>query len=380
LLNLVPMTFTLPGDDPKLVTIVASPDFNYQVIDHNKVLHQIDMTVVKDRAGTTVNPHRTQFQFQYLRTHFDQLKKAVEVLCRYVAERGANLQAAIPPEPQEPETKPFDQEKSNFYGQGSVTQPYHTPAQIAAAAQGTLHASFHQHSMNFHPNGSSAMYHQGQHINQHGQNGFHGHHQQQQNFGRGYPQGLSNNFAPNRGHMNGNRHGNGHHGSHFQQGPQQGYPPPFLPQGGSRGGGPSHINPHAQFNPPFAQGGGMNPPMNGGNGFQRRGYVHTPPTPSEKQSAPSPINYQQIPRNVGMIGQSPLDTMNTIDVSELSGPANGNSGNYRHAQEGHTSHSNGAPFNSNTPSQSYFSPQQQHNGYPHKQGYNGGGHAGSRFQ
>jgi hypothetical protein len=273
-------------------------------------------------------------------------------------------------------TKAFDQEKSNFYGQGSVTQPYHSPAQIAAAAQGTLHNTFHmgnQHNHNFHSNGTNGIYH-GNHNNN-----FHGHAQHQQNFGRNYQQPQSNNFVQNRQAINGNRHGhNGHH-SHYQtQGQQGGYQ--FIQHGGGRTTGQNTMNHRGQYNAPFAQGGGMSASMNATNGYQRP-FAHTPPTPTEPQGPTNTLslNYN-IPR-AGVIAQSPLDTLgsSSLDLPDLSGSANGNDGGYRHTPDVHTSMPKGAPFNPSA--QSYF-PQQQnqthHNGYPPNQGYTGG-HVGSRF-
>src|SRR5437762_797549 len=83
---------------------------------------------------------------------------------------------------------------------------------------------------------------------------------------------------------------------------------------------------------------------NSTNGYQRR-YMHNPPTPTAE--TPSPGGYPApIARTGGMVVQSPLDTLGSLELPEV--PGNG----YRPHQEGHTPTPNGAY---NSPSgQSYF--------------------------
>lgn len=373
------MTFNLVGDDPRLAGIVESSDFHYAITDQFKVVYRIELTIKENVDNASQSQSRsTVFQFQYMRPTFDKLKEAIQELCRYIKTRGASLEPQFPPEPVEPATKPFDQEKSNSYGQSSVTQPYHSPAQIAAAAQGNLHPSFHagnQHNINYHQGGQNGGFHPNSNVGQHSHlNGFPAHGHQQQHFGRGYPQVPGANFGGNRGAMNGNRHAHGpHHGGPFQQ---PAYPP-YQQHSGARGGNGNHMNHFGHFNAPYAQG---NANVNGANGYGRR-FMHTPPTPTGEQSlpppGPSPMNYQQIPRTGGMVVQSPLDTLGSMELPEVGGGGNGNGTLYRSHQEGHTPSPNGGPYSPPVPS--YFSaqPSNQHNTY--QQGYPGG-HNGPRYQ
>ena len=365
LLNLVPMSFNLVGEDPKLATIVDSSDFQYAITDHLKVVYRIELTTKEntDIMAKPARPWSITFHFQYYRPNYEKLKEAINELCRYVSSKGATLEPVTPPEPTDPETKPFDQEKSNSYGQGSVTQPYHSPAQIAAAAQGNLHPSFHlgnQHGANFH------HYTLGPHGHL---NGLHGHGQSHHHFGRGFQQMPPASFPGNRGVMNGNRHGL-HHGGLYQPGFPS-YQPP-LP-GGRGGTAANTLNHFGHYNPQFVQPGGVNPSMNGTNGYQRR-LMHSPPTTSTDphQSANAgAMNYQQIPRTGGMLLQSPLDSLSSIELPDVSGNGNGNGGSFRSHPESHTPGANGIPYS--PPAQSYFPPQPQSQGYP-------GGHGGSRYQ
>ena len=351
------MTFILTGNDPKLAKIVESSDFQYAITDHIKVLYHIELTIKENADNNT--PWSISFQFQFMRPNYEKLTEAVNVLCRYVQSNHATLEPTFPPTPTEPETKPFDQEKSNSYGQGSVTQPYHSPAQIAAAAQGNLHPSFHagnQHNMNYHQGGPNGIYHQNPNI-QHGHpNGFHGHPQQHQNYGRGYAPMPTPNYGGNRGTMNGNRHGQQHHLGLYQPG--------FSSYQSGRGG-----NLHMGSPPPFStqQFGNNGAP----NGYHQRRF-HNPPTPTT-DSSPSGVGNggYPLPRTVG-----PLDTLSSI---ELPDPGNGNPNvNYRPHPDGHTPTPNGAvgsgPYSPTA--QSYFPPQpnnSHHNGYLHNQGYPPGG-------
>ena len=348
------MTFILVGEDPKLATIVESSDFHYLITDQFKVIYRIELTI---KENVDSQPWSITFHFQYMRPNFEKLKEAIAELCHYVNQKGATLEAHFPPNLTDPETKPFDQEKSNSYGQGSVTQPYHSPAQIAAAAQGNLHPSFHvgnQHNLNYHQPTPNGIYHQP--SNQHSHlNGFHGHPQQQpnQHFGRGYPpMGLSN-YGGNRGSMNNSRHGGHHHGL---------YQPPGY-QTYNRGAN-HHMNHYNSQ--PFG-------PNNGTNGYQRR-YMHNPPTPTGETTSPGGYP-PQISRTGGMVvGQSPLDTLSSIELPDISG--NG----YRTHQEGHTPTPPNGAYHSPS-AQSYFPPQPNnvhHNGFSH-QGYPSG-HVGGRYQ
>ncbi len=307
------------------------------------------------------------------------LRKAISELCRYVSSKGGSLEPSIPSEPAEPETKPFDQEKSNCYGQNSVTQPYHSPAQIAAAAQGNLVPSYsgNQHNINFHPGTLNSMYHQnnhttGQHVYQ---NGVHGHGHGQPHYGRGFQPMQAGNFGPNRGAANGNRHG---HNTHHAPLYQNGYPS-FQAHQSNRGNGVKHGSPLTHYNQ-YASSGGISVPISGSNGYQRRFALNpTTPTGEALQSpGPGPTNYH-IPRNGQMAAQSPLDNLNTIELPEIIAPPAGTSGGYRSHQEGHTPIGTGGPFS--PPSQSYFPAQGSHghNGYMSGQGYTGGA-SGSRYQ
>lgn len=382
LLNLVPMTFSIVGNDPKLAIIVESSDFHYAITDHIKVVYRIDLTInrnVEDVNHSSLPPSVT-FQFQYMRPNFEKLREAVIELCRYVTSKGASLEVVSPPEPGDPETKPFDQEKSNSYGQGSVTQPYHSPAQIAAAAQGSFHPSFHmnvQYNSNFHQGGPNNMYHPNSNIAQHGHlNGLHGHTHLQQHFGRGYQQISPTAFNGPRPPMSGNRHGHSpspHHGNLYQNG----YPS-FTPHvAGRNGGGGNHFG---YYNTHYIQGGGGSSNINASNGYQRR-FIHNSPNTSDPQSPGSAsMNFQQIPRTGGMAPPSSLDTLSSIELPDVSGSGNGSGGGYRSHQEVHTPTSNGGTYSPST--QSYFPPQPNNihqKEYPHNQGYRGG-HSGSRYQ
>lgn len=373
------MTFNLVGDDPRLAGIVESSDFHYAITDQFKVVYRIELTIKENVDNNSQSQSRsTVFQFQYMRPTFEKLKEAIRELCRYINTRGASLEPHFPTEPAEPETKPFDQEKSNSYGQSSVTQPYHSPAQIAAAAQGNLHPSFHsgnQHNLNYHQGGPNSGFHPNSNVSQHGHlNGFPPHGHQQQHFGRGYPSVSGANFGGNRGAMNGNRHAHApHHGGQFQQPTYA----PFQQHPGGRGGNGNHMNHYGHFNAPYVQG---NASVNGANGYGRR-FMHTPPAPAEQSlppPGPSPMNYQQIPRAGGMVPQSPLDTLGSMELPDVGGAGNGNGALYRSHQEGHTPPPNGGPYSPPIPS--YFSPQPnnlQHNTY--QQGYPSG-HSGPRYQ
>jgi len=367
LLNLVPMTFTLVGTDPKLASLIESSDYHYSITDQLKIMYHTELKS-EVNVDNSVQPPKTtvSFHFQYLRPNIDKLKEAVGELCRYVTSKGANLERVDPPELEEPETKPFDQDKSNFYGQNSVTQPYHTPAQIAAAAQGTL-PMYQLGNHNYHQNGG---YHH--HNNMGSMNGYHNY--SAQSFGRGgYPAMQSGSFGMNRA-VNAVR--GGHHNVHspppsYQNGFQQ-----FQPQG--RG---SHAN-HGHFNPQYGPVGGVNGHMNGSNGYHRGRYVHTPPTPSGdvQLGGANNLNYQSHSRAggiaSGMVVQSPLDTLPSLELPDMTNQPNGN--DYRTSQEGHTPL--GGPFS--PPTQSYFPSQPgqpHHNGFPHGQGYPGGSNP-SRYQ
>lgn len=370
------------GDDPKLSSIVESSDFDYAIKDHIKVVYHIELSIKEnvDSTAKTPRPRSFTFQFQYYRTNYDMLRKAISELCRYVTSKGASLEPSIPSEPAEPETKPFDQEKSNCYGQNSVTQPYHSPAQIAAAAQGNLVPSYssNQHNVNFHQGTLNSMYHQnshntGQHIHQ---NGFHGHGHGQSHYGRGFQPMQAGNFVPNRGATNGHRHG---HNAHHTPLYQSGYPS-FQAHQSNRGNGVSHGSPLTHYNNQYPSSGGMSVGISGSNGYQRR-FAHNPPTPTgEALQSPGsgPTNYH-IPRNGQMAAQSPLDNLNTLELPEIIAPPTGTNGGYRSHQEGNTPVGNGAPFS--PPSQSYFPAQGKHahNGYMPGQGYTGGP-PGSRYQ
>src|SRR6202035_737398 len=211
--------------------------------------------------------------FQYLRPNYKKLHDAISELGTYVHSKGASIEIVAPPQPLDPETRPFDQDKSSSYGQGSVTQPYHSPAQIAAAAQGNLHPSYHmgnQHnagfhqgaSNGFHQGASNGVYHQNHGGAQH-QNGYHGHSQPQQHYGRGYQQ-MAPGFVPNRGGMNGHRHGHNNHNNHHNSQFGIGYTT-FQPHPANRGGNMNHSNHHGHYNGQYNQGGGMNNSMNGSN-------------------------------------------------------------------------------------------------------------------
>ena len=353
------MTFILNGEDPKLATIVETSDFQYAVTTQFKVLYHIDLTI-KENVDNTL--WSITFQFQYMRSNYENLEKAIHGLCRYVNSKGAALDPIIPPAPAEPETKPWEQEKSSSYGQGSVTQPYHSPAQIAAAAQGTLHPSFHvgnQHNVNYHQGGPNGIYHQNPNVQHNHPNGYQGHPQQHQNYGRGYGGMPNPNFGGNRGATNGNRHGGQHHPGLYQPG----YPSAYQTggRGGNHhmGGDPRPYNAQQYINNTGAQ-----------NGYQQRRF-HNPPTPTTGDSS-SVGNGGYMPRTA--VGQSPLDTLSSIELPD-SGNVNGNG--YRPHQDGRTLTPNGSPYSPT--GQSYFPPQPSnvhHNGYPHNQGYPGGRYSG----
>jgi len=369
LLNLVPLTFTMVGDDPSLASIVESSDFHYAITDHLKVVYRIELTIKEhvDNTAKSPKPWSITFQFQYLRPHFEKLKEAINDVCRYVSSKGATLEPATPPEPVDPETKPFDQERSNSYGQSSVTQPYHSPAQIAAAAQGNLHPSFHisnQHGVNFHHHNFS----------QHGYlNGFHGHAQPHQHFGRGHQQIPGGSFGGNRATTNGTRQGHNVHHAGFYQGGYMSYQP-------GRGQGANHFG---HYNAPqYIQSSGVNANMKGTNGYQRRFMTAVASPAAETHQSPSlgTMNYQQTPRVGGIVGQSPLETLSSLELPDVSGTANPNSTGFRPHQEPHTPGTNGSPYSPSA--QSYFPPQStnvHHNGFPPAQGYPSGP-TGSRYQ
>jgi hypothetical protein len=364
------MTFTIIGDDPKLATILDSSDYHYSITDKLKVLQQITLAT-KETIDNSVKPSKSlvSFQFQYLRPNTDKLRDAIGELCQYIASKGATLERIDPPEPAEPETRPFDQEKSNFYGQNSVTQPYHTPAQIAAAAQGTLPV-YQLNNHGFHQNGG---FH---HHNIGSMNGYHNY--AGQSYGRGgYSHLSSGSFGHNRA-MNAGR--GGHHNPHS---PPPGYQNGFSPfQAPGRGG----VSNHGHFNPSYGSvGGAGNGHINSNNGFPRARFAPTPPTPSAEPHVPGTTNmsYPPHPRSggiaTGMVVQSPLDTLSSLDLPEINNSsANGNGADFRAAQDAHTPLSNPGPFS--PPPQSYFPPQQgpsHHNNYSH--GYSAGSNA-PRFQ
>jgi len=370
LLNLVPMTFTIVSEDPKLVSLTESSDYHYSVSDQLKIVYHIELAT-EHNTDDTVNPPKKSvvFKFQYIRPNLDKLKEAIGHLCSYVNTKGVTLERVNPPEPREPETKPFDQEKSNFYGQNSVTQPYHTPAQIAAAAQGTL-PLYQLNNHGFHQNGGF------QHHNSGAMNGYHGH--PGQSYGRGGYQSVpSSSFGLNRS-MNMGRAG--HHNLHSPSpGYQNGIPPFQIP---GRGNLPNH----GHFNPSYGPAmGSANGPMNGNNGYPRGRYVNTPPTPSSDShlSGSGNLNYQSHPRSgaiaTGMVVQSPLDTLPSLELPEVGNPANVNSGDFRVSQDGHTPISSAA---FSPPNQSYFPPQQSQpppNNFPPGPGY-AAGSTGPRYQ
>jgi hypothetical protein len=375
-------------------------------------MKHIDLLIIKDNSEATKSSSNRSitFQFQYVRPYYKNLQESVHDLGTYIRSKGGNLETVTPPPPADPETKPFDQDKSSSYGQGSVTQPYHSPAQIAAAAQGNLHPSYHmgnQHSSFSHQSTSNGAFHQN-HGNAQHQNGYNNHSQHPGHFGRGYQQ-LPNSFGPNRGGLNGNRyqHNPAQHGPQYTN---SGYPP-FQPQHpANRGGGINHSNHPGAYNGQYNQGGGMNNSMTETNGFSRR-YMNTPPTPNgdhHQSPGPSSNSYQTVRGNSTMV-QSPLDTLSSMELPEYNPPNPPTNGGYRQHQEGHTPVANGGHFS--PPSQSYFPPQpnhpqsnhpqsnhphanhphfnhpqpnhpQHHNGYPHGPGYPGGplGPPGSRHQ
>lgn len=373
------MTFSLVGDDPKLSAIVESSDFDYAIKDQIKVVYHIELTIKENVSNAAKTPRSFTFQFQYYRTNYEMLKKAIGELCRYVATKGATLEPAMPGEPSEPETKPFDQEKSNSYGQNSVTQPYHSPAQIAAAAQGNLLPSYHmsnQHNIGYHQGTSNGIYHPNHNLSHHGhQNGFQGHGHNQPHYGRGFQSMQSGNFGPNRGTMNGNRVGhNAHHAPLYQ-----GYSS-FQAHPSNRGNGVNHPNSIPHYNNQYAPPGGMNVPLNSSNGYSRR-FMHNPSTPTGDvlQSPGSGPTSYQIPRTGPMTSQSPLDNLNSLELPDIPAPTSGSNGGYRPLQEGHTPVGNGGHFS--PPAQSYFPPQPSnaHNGFASGQGYTGGP-PGTRYQ
>lgn len=371
LLNLVPMVFTFIGDDPKLVTVVESSDFQYAITDHLMVVYRITLTtkVTSDNTAKP-SPQSVAFQFQYFRPYFEKLREAINEVCRYVNSKGVTLEPVTPPVPIDPETKPFDQEKSNAYGQSSVTQPYHSPAQIAAAAQGTLHSLFHfgtQQGTNFHHSNFVPHGHP---------NGFQG---SPQHFGRGFSQLPPGTFAGNRPIPNGNRFGSLHNA-----GPYQGGYPAYQPQlaAGRGGQGANTMNHFGHYNQPFVQSGGINANLNGTNGYQRR-FMHSPSTPTgDAHQSPNSgtATYQQVPRGGGTVKPSSLDTLGSIELPDVSGNGNANGGTFRPHTEGQTPGSNGGPYSPS--SQSYFPSQPNslhNNGFPPSQGYPGGP-PGSRYQ
>lgn len=365
LLNLVPMTFNLVSDDPKLAAIVESSDFHYAIIDRIKVVHGVDISI-KQNSDTNANlsQPRFTFQFQYLRPNFDNLKRATDDFCKYLTENGATIESVAPSEPSDPETKPFDQEKSNSYGQGSVTQPYHSAAQIAAAAQGNLHPSFNMGSqhMNFQPGMTNGVYHQNPGLVPHTHpNGFHGHIQGQHHFGRGFQQMAPSSFPAARGSVNGNRHG--HHGPVYQTGYS-----PFQPHPSARGAG-NHINHYNHFNAQY-----IGPtPMNGSGAFSRRFGQSSPTPPGEGLPSPTAgtIGYQEVSRAAGL-NQTPLETLGSLELPDIpsSGPVNG--ANYGPHQDTRTPSFNTSPYSPSA--QSYVPPHHNlahHNSFQQNQGYLG---------
>jgi hypothetical protein len=346
--NLVPITYTLIGEDPKLASLVESSDFHYSITDQLKVVYRVELTV---KESVVDNVRTIHFQFQYLRPNYEKLKEAVNEMCRYITAKGATLDPVMPLAPPEPETKPFDQEMSDLYGHGSVTQPYHSPAQVALAAQGSLppfHANQHYHQQN-------GMYHSPQQMAGH----VNGYQHQQHYVGRG---GFLNQVAPsppvgygNRGGMMngvGHRHLQHHGGGMFQQ------PGGYQQFQGSRGGGGSQMSRMSErFPPQYGQpiGNGMN------NGYGQRGpqaqqrFIHGPPTPTA-DNVPAGFPPMPRPQGGGMVSQSALDTLGSLELPDVPG-AVGSGAPFRlsHA-EGHSA-PNGVPYNS-PPAQSYFPPQQ----------------------
>jgi len=396
LLNLVPMTFTVgPTDDPKFAEIIESSDFHYSVTDQFKVIHRTELTVKETPADKTTNsPKTVAVQFQYMRPNFNKFQDALKMFYHYIRSKGASIEEQVPSELPQLKTKPFDAEKSASYGQASTVQPYHTPAQIAAAAQGLHHPSYHsgnQH-VNYHHGGAggpNGMYPPMPAMHGH-QNGFTGHHNGHHN-NRGFQNVPQGNFAP--GGRGGGMYGNRQmHNPHPQNQFGGGYPQSFQGNGG-RGGIPSqvpnHVNHFSGYNGQYGQGGGMNP--NGAPGFQRhpRQYISNPPNGPTGETHPPPppgmsMNYpQQMYRNSNLGSPSPLDGMNSLgnDLPDTPGTTGGN-GNYRSHHDAHTPGANSGPFSPS--SQSYFPPQanhMSHNGFPpHGQGYPPSTHNSARFQ
>ena len=366
LLNLVPMTYTLIGDDPKLLSIIDTSDFAYSITDQLKVNYRVELTV---KENVVENLRKIMFQFQYMRSNYEKLKEAVNEVCRYVTAKGANIDPVMPPPPPDPETKPFDQEKSNLYGQGSVTQPYHSAAQVALAAQGSLppfHTNQHYHQQN-------GLYHPPQQMGGH----VNGYHQHQQHYGRGgYPNQMgSQPPLPPIGY--GNRGGmmNGMGPRHLQHHAGGMYPQPsgYTQFQGNRagGGGPSHMSHLGHFNPPYGQPGGNG--MNNGYGQRsppqppQQRFMHGPPTPTADH-IPGGSGFPPIPRTTqtGIVGQSPLDTLGSLELPDVPPPpppgAVGSGAPFRpssHA-DGHGT-PNGGLYS--PPGQSYFPPQQNAGGH-----------------
>jgi hypothetical protein len=310
LLNLVPMSFSIVGKDPELKRIVESSDYNYNLVDRIKVTHKMELKSIQNQADTSVNPPSppsVTFEFNYTQGQFFTLKSAVDELCAFLHANGVTLQVEMPPSPQEPVLQKFDKENSGFYAQTTVNQPYHTAAQVAAAAQG----NYGMYAGNNH--------HQNIHNSQHGYvNGHHGANHGQ-HYGRNFQHGHAGNYGARGGGPNGRYTHPGHHPAYQQQGGYQSY------HGNRPAGYP--------FQPQHGANGSSN--TNGGVSYNSRRHTQFPPTNSMDpvQSAYSPIPQTGMPNAV------PLDTFasGAMPLPDVPSRVNGNiSSGYRPNAETHT--------------------------------------------
>ena len=84
LLNLVPLTFTLVGDDPKLANIVESSDFHYAITDHLKVVYRVDVTT---KEGVDNQPWSIAFHcFEYI---------IIYLACLHAPQHNSSLRVAM---------------------------------------------------------------------------------------------------------------------------------------------------------------------------------------------------------------------------------------------------------------------------------------------
>jgi hypothetical protein len=322
LLDLVPLTFELVGEDPRLAQLTDTSDFHYAVTDQLKLKYLTELKVTQNFDNSEKPPRlvSSTFRFQYFPPNLDRLKEAIPELCQYISLKGAVLEQVDPPDVPEPTTKPYNQTNNNQYDHGIVAQPYHTQAQINAAAQG-YQINSRNHNRQSHNNYRAPQYHPNQVPSL--ANGHPGY-----GYGRGgLP--LHGALGHNRGGMNGlPYHPNMQYPTQYNQ---SAYPPTQ-----STGPVPSAVFP--PYHRPMDRINGNLLPQSGY--FRRYDSTGTPPVPDSHvpstigNSIPFHPQARSSPASNGIVSPplSALDTLGAIELPEINTPSN-NNGGFRPGQD-----------------------------------------------